>query len=203
MLEPLIALTVLNCIFMFSSTVTTCALWWQYQGHRCCARESARQSRADLKRSKSYSLRTTRKLGKSNFNGNGDVNIVSNSNKNGGRESKKKNDQKKKSKSLRYLAEYQKKGGRKMPLPNRLKAGTLNEKTKMSEASQTLNDTKSTVVMEFSTVQKIMQIVDDSDVNSTRPPFKDIVIQKDTIDGKRDYHVEQNFESNLAAAENP
>lgn len=73
----------------------------------------------------------------------------------------------------------------------------------MSEASQTLNDTKSTVVMEFSTVQKVVQIVDDSDVNSTRPPFKDIVIQKDTIDRKRDYNVEQNFENNLAAAENP
>lgn len=72
----------------------------------------------------------------------------------------------------------------------------------MSEASQTINDTKSTVVMEFSTVQKVVQIVDDSDVNSKRPPFKDI-IQKDTTDRKRDYNVEQNFESNLAAPENP
>lgn len=75
---------------------------------------------------------------------------------------------------------------------------------KMSEASQTINDTKSTVVMEFSTVQKVVQIVDnDSDVNSIRPPFKDIVIQKDTTDRKRDYNVEHNFEGNLTAAENP
>ncbi|XP_070155709.1 uncharacterized protein [Polyergus mexicanus] len=197
MLEPLIALTVLNCIFMFSSTVTTCALWWQYQGHRCCARKTACQSRADLKRSKSYILRTAKKSEKSDFSGNGDVNVVSNSNRNGSRERRNKNGQKKKSKkSLRYLAEYQKKSEGKMPLP--LKTKKLDEKTKMSEASQTLNDTKSTVVMEFSTVQKVVQIVDDSDVNPMRPPFKDIVIQKDTMDRKRDCNVEQNFESNLA-----
>jgi len=73
---------------------------------------------------------------------------------------------------------------------NRLEAKSLDEKTKMSEASQTINDTKSTIVMEFSTVQKVVQIVDDSDVNSTRPPFKDIVIQKDATDKKRDYNVE-------------
>lgn len=87
---------------------------------------------------------------------------------------------------------------------NRLNPRRFDEKTKMSEASQTINDTKSTVVMEFSTVQKVVQIVDnDSDVNSIRPPFKDIVIQKDTTDRKRDYNVEHNFESNLTAAENP
>lgn len=72
----------------------------------------------------------------------------------------------------------------------------------MSEASQTINDTKSTVVMEFSTVQKVVQIVDaDSDVNSTRVPFKEIVIQKDAANKKRDHIVEQNFEATVAATD--
>lgn len=78
----------------------------------------------------------------------------------------------------------------------------VNEKAKMSEASQTINDTKSTVVMEFSTVQKVVQIVDaDSEINSTRAPFKEIVVQKDTADKKRDYNVEQNFKATVAATE--
>ncbi|CAL1673557.1 unnamed protein product [Lasius platythorax] len=172
-------------------------------GHRCCARKTATQPRADLKRSKRYILRTAKKPGKSDFDGYGDVNVVSNSNRNGSRERKSKK-KKRSKKSLRYLAEYQKKSGEKMSLPDRLDARRFDEKMKMSEASQTINDTKSTVVMEFSTVQKVVQIVDnDSDVNSIRPPFKDIVIQKDTTDRKRDYNVEHNFESNLTAAENP
>lgn len=72
----------------------------------------------------------------------------------------------------------------------------------MSEASQTINDTKSTVVMEFSTVQKVVQIVDnDLDINSVRAPFKEIVIQKDIADKKRDYNVEQNFKANIATTD--
>lgn len=71
----------------------------------------------------------------------------------------------------------------------------------MSEASQTINDTKSTVVMEFSTVQKVVQIVDaDSDINS-RAPFKEIVIPKDAANKKRDHIVEQNFEATAAATD--
>lgn len=57
--------------------------------------------------------------------------------------------------------------------------------------------------MEFSTVQKVVQIVDnDSDVNSARAPFKEIVIRKDATNKKYDYNVEQNFAANAAAAEN-
>lgn len=77
------------------------------------------------------------------------------------------------------------------------------KKTRTSEASQTVNDTKSMVVMEFSTVQKVVQILDnDSDVNPVRAPFKEIVIQKDAIDKKYDPNVEQNFASDAAAGEN-
>lgn len=66
----------------------------------------------------------------------------------------------------------------------------------MSEASQTLNDTKSTV-------QKVVQIVDnDSDINSARIPLTDIVIKKDTANKKRSYNIEQNFGTNIATAEN-
>lgn len=79
-----------------------------------------------------------------------------------------------------------------------LEVRKFDEKGKMSEASQTINDTKSTVVMELSTVQKIVQIVDNNPhINSA--PVKEIVIQKDTADKKRDYNVEQNFKANIAA----
>lgn len=80
-------------------------------------------------------------------------------------------------------------------------ATNLGKKSRRSEASQTVNDTKSTVVMEFSTVQKVVQIVD-SDVNSTRGPFQEIVIPKNTTDKKYDYNVEQNFATNVADVEN-
>lgn len=72
----------------------------------------------------------------------------------------------------------------------------------MSEASQTINDAKSTVVMEFSTVQKVVQIVDDSDINSSLAPLKDIVIHKDAVTKKYDRSTERNFETNEAAVEN-
>jgi len=89
-----------------------------------------------------------------------------------------------------------------MHFRDRLEIKKFDEKAKMSEASQTINDTKSTVVMEFSTIQKVVQIVDnDSDINSMRAPFKEIVIQKDIIDKKRDYNIEQNFEANVATTD--
>lgn len=74
----------------------------------------------------------------------------------------------------------------------------------MSEASQTANDTKSTVVMEFSTIQKVVQIVDnDGDANPARVPFKDsIVIHKDATNRKYDCSAEQNFATNVASMEN-
>lgn len=83
-----------------------------------------------------------------------------------------------------------------------LEARKFDEKGRMSEASQTINDTKSTVVMEFSTIQKVVQIIDnDPDINSARAPFKELVIQKDTTDKKRDYNAEQNFEANIAVTD--
>ncbi|XP_077278788.1 uncharacterized protein LOC143906522 [Temnothorax americanus] len=195
MLEPLIVLTMLNCIFMFSSTVTTCALWWQYQGHRCCPRKTDAQQKFDSKRSKSYTLRTAKKRGKSNLDGY--ANFVSKSGTNGSREYRSKKTQKKRSKKG---LEYRKKGGEKISFPDELEIMKLDKKAKMSEASQTINDTKSTIIMEFSTVQKVVQIVDaDSDVNSTQAPFKEIIIQKNTADKKRDHNVEQNFEATVAA----
>ncbi|XP_067209493.1 uncharacterized protein [Linepithema humile] len=193
MLEPLIVLTVLNCIFMFSSTVTTCALWWQYQSQSCCSKRNATQQK-----SKTYTFRPAKKSGKSKFDST-DVNVV---NKNDSHEHKTKRCKKKRSKkSVKYLAEDQEKSGENISLP--LEAKKLEEKRKMSEASQTINDTKSTVVMEFSTVQKVVQIVDnDSDINSARIPLKDIVVKKDTANKKRDYNIEQNFGTNIATAEN-
>lgn len=72
----------------------------------------------------------------------------------------------------------------------------FDEKAKMSEGSQAVNDTKSMIIIEFSTVQKVVQIADnDPDIHSARAPFKEIIIQKDTADKKRDYDVEQNLEA--------
>jgi len=66
----------------------------------------------------------------------------------------------------------------------------------MSEASQTMNDAKSTVVMEFSTVQKVVQLVDDSEINPSRIAFKEVIL-KDTKGAKREDHkTEQIFQSN-------
>ncbi|XP_011165429.1 uncharacterized protein LOC105199853 [Solenopsis invicta] len=195
MLEPLIVLTVVNCIFMFSSTITTCALWWQYQGHRCCPRKNTAQQNFDSKKSKNYTLQNTvKKPGKSNFDGH--ANVVSKSDTvNSSRDHRSERYQKKRSKKS---LEYQNRSGEKI-FQDELEAKKFDKKSKMSEASQTVNDTKSTVVMELSTVQKIVQIVDDnSHINSARAPFKEIVSQKDTADKKRDYNVEQNG-ANVAA----
>jgi len=66
----------------------------------------------------------------------------------------------------------------------------------MSEASQTMNDTKSTVVMEFSTVQKVVQVVDnDSEVNPPRIAFKEVIL-KDMTGKKNDHKTEQIFTNN-------
>lgn len=74
----------------------------------------------------------------------------------------------------------------------------------MSEASQTANDAKSTVVMEFSTVQKIVQIVDnnDCDINPVRPSFKDTVVQRDTADKRYNYNAKRNSATDVPTAEN-
>lgn len=51
----------------------------------------------------------------------------------------------------------------------------LEERARMSEASQTTNDPKSAVVMEYSTVQKIVQILDnDADLIATKMAMKDL-----------------------------
>jgi len=69
-------------------------------------------------------------------------------------------------------------------------------KAQMSEASQTVNDTKSTVVMEFSTVQKVVQVVDnDSEVNPPRIAFKEVIL-KDMTGKKNNHKTEQIFTSN-------
>lgn len=51
----------------------------------------------------------------------------------------------------------------------------LEDRARMSEASQTTNDPKSAVVMEYSTVQKIVQILDnDADLIATKMAMKDL-----------------------------
>ncbi|XP_011702707.1 PREDICTED: uncharacterized protein LOC105458837 isoform X2 [Wasmannia auropunctata] len=174
---------------------------WQYHGHHCCPdnKKTAAQQKFDSKRSKNYTLETAKKLkGKSDFDGY--VNVVSKSGTNGSHEHKSKRSQKKRSKKG---LEYQSRSDQKITFPEGLEVRKFDEKDKfLSAASQTINDTKSTIVMEFSTVQKLVQIVDnDPDINSARAPFKEIVIQKDTADKKHDNNIEQNFEANVTATD--
>ncbi|RLU26092.1 hypothetical protein DMN91_002255 [Ooceraea biroi] len=195
MLEPLIVLTVLNCIFMFSSTVTTCALWWQHQKHRCCAKVDVTQQKSGSKRSKSYTFGAVKKSRKPKINGHVEIKSVNDSPKQKDERSPKRRSKKK----LPYLAEYQKRREEKMLTSSGgLEARRLEEKTKLSEASQTVNDTKSTIVMEFSTVQKVVQIVDnDSEINPPRVSLKDVISRKNTAKNKKcNDNVEQSFVTN-------
>ncbi|XP_014469501.1 PREDICTED: uncharacterized protein LOC106741738 [Dinoponera quadriceps] len=178
-----------------------CRIRWQYQSHHRCPRKKAARQKSDLKRSKSkYTLRTAKKPGQSNA----DINAVNKTNVKIPRERKCQGCQKKRSKkSLEYLTTYERKNGKETSSLNGPNATNFEKNTRTSEASQTVNDAKSTVVMEFSTVQKVVQIVDnDSDVNPARAPFKEIVIQKDTTDKKYDYNVEQNFATDVTTPEN-
>lgn len=73
------------------------------------------------------------------------------------------------------------------------------DKTKMSEASQTTNDTKSAVVMEYSTVQKIVQILDnDNDLVATKMVIKDLN-NRQNIEEKKEPTIEFQLEPQSAS----
>ncbi|XP_076295106.1 uncharacterized protein LOC143216155 [Lasioglossum baleicum] len=203
MLEPLIVLTVLNCFFMFSSTVTTCALWWQYRTHRCCFRrdpasQAAKHTLSKLKSAyaKVSKKNLSEKAKPENSSDNGPLN--GNGNKNGinreksnttvHRDGKSKKKMKAKSNSKNWFRNRSLSGDATASLSETLGSwdvednGRMSEDTarmsedttRMSEASQTGNEAKSAVVMEYSTVQKIVQILDDnSDLNATKMAIRD------------------------------
>ena len=68
-------------------------------------------------------------------------------------------------------------------------------RTRMSEASQTANaDPKSAVVMEYSTVQKIVQIIDnDTDIAATKMAMRD-VSGRQNAEERKDSMIESQFE---------
>ncbi|XP_017752774.1 PREDICTED: uncharacterized protein LOC108545587 [Eufriesea mexicana] len=72
----------------------------------------------------------------------------------------------------------------------------LEDKMRMSEASQTTNDTKSAVVMEYSTVQKIVQILDDTDLVATKMVMKDLN-NKQNLEEKKEPMIELQFEPQI------
>nr|XP_034179969.1 uncharacterized protein LOC117604213 [Osmia lignaria] len=203
MLEPLIVLTVLNCIFMFSSTVTTCALWWQYRNHRCCFKKDS--MRHDLSR-----MKTTCPGRSSKKNGNGrqdsTVNgsdrqdsIVNGSDRRSNstiyRDSKssKRNSKQKSKSNMKYLLQERISSGEEVS--SIYGSRDLEEKTRMSEASQTANEARSAVVMEYSTVQKIVQILDnDVNLSATRMAIREMNPKHHTDEKKVQQILEEKSE---------
>ncbi|XP_076630608.1 uncharacterized protein LOC143346420 [Colletes latitarsis] len=211
MLEPLIVLTVLNCFFMFSSTVTTCALWWQYRSHRCCFKKDPRDTLSKLK--STYASKASKKSGspRQDEAGRGSpkqtekpiVRRKSNSTVN--RETKNRRTSKLKANSnsrhptttINSTSEE-----RVTSMETIGKWDPLEERTRMSEASQTANERKSAVVMEYSTVQKIVQILDnDSDLTATKLAIRDFNAKQTVEEKKPDAKVnEQNSEAVVVLA---
>ncbi|XP_033341349.2 uncharacterized protein LOC117229183 [Megalopta genalis] len=225
MLEPLIVLTVLNCLFMFSSTMTTCALWWQYRTHRCCfrrdpANQAAKHAQSKQKAPYAKVSKRVEKPKHENGNEKGSVNDSVNSSVNGSangngnnrdrsnsvahREGKSRRNSKLNTRSnsknwfrnkshsadpasslsetleiweIQENDRMSEGAGRMSEDAGRMSedTGRMSEETaKMSEASQTGTEAKSAVVMEYSTVQKIVQILDDtSDLDATRIAIRD------------------------------
>ncbi|XP_031842880.1 uncharacterized protein LOC116431498 [Nomia melanderi] len=188
MLEPLIVLTVLNCFFMFSSTVTTCALWWQYRSHRCCfRRDPAGHAFSKMKSTSAKATKKSEKTKPENASENGNGNNREKSSSMMHRDIKSRRSSKQKARSKKLLQEIAKSVDRlssrdtmdSWEIENN--AGISEDNTRMSEdtarmseASQTANEAKSAVVMEYSTVQKIVQILDDTtDLNATKLAIRD------------------------------
>ncbi|XP_078032536.1 uncharacterized protein LOC144467553 [Augochlora pura] len=242
MLEPLIVLTVLNCLFMFSSTMTTCALWWQYRTHRCCFRRdpASQAARHAQPKPRSPYAKVSKRVEKpkretgsekdsvnsaltGSANGNGNDRDRSNSVAHREAKSRRNSKLKTKSNSKNWFGNKSHSADPATSLSETLEiweilengkmsedAGRLSEDTgrmsqetgrmsqdtgrmsqdtgrmsqdtgrtsedaaKMSEASQTGAEAKSAVVMEYSTVQKIVQILDDtSDLDATKIAIRD------------------------------
>ncbi|XP_076166226.1 uncharacterized protein LOC143146101 [Ptiloglossa arizonensis] len=199
MLEPLIVLTVLNCLFMFSSTVTTCALWWQYRSHRCCFKKDTNsQPTRDSPTKMKYSstCKATKKPPGHTRDEDGGCGALkqtvnsgprsleriksssmerSKSNSVISRENKNKRTSKLKTKSNSNLKQASMVSEEQMTSLETIGTWDLENKIRASEASQTFNDGKSAVVMEYSTVQKIVQIIDnDTDLAATKLVIKDL-----------------------------
>ncbi|XP_076677573.1 uncharacterized protein LOC143373851 [Andrena cerasifolii] len=193
MLEPLIVLTVLNCFFMFSSTATTCALWWQYRSHRCCykkdpGQQAARHALSKLK--SSHASKDPKKAcsSKQDNPGNGVDRSKSNSTVN--RDSKSRRRQKRSS-SIKYPVQTESPSEEHENSMDIAGEWQLEERTRMSEASQTGNDVRPAVVMEYSTVQKIVQILDDdADLLTTRMAIKDRQAKQHAEEKKADLDAE-------------
>ncbi|XP_047349743.1 uncharacterized protein LOC124949147 [Vespa velutina] len=210
MLEPLIVLTVLNCLFMFSSTVTTCALWWQYRRHRCYdvrkVPSSRRTCRSHIRKSNSCtSCHVSKKIVQSKVDDRNHVFDSGRSFMNADEQYKKKIlDESKPASKLRYLSDYKKHKDERRIHPftePSIKKKDSAIRKQISEVSDTTNDTKSTVIMEFSTVQKIVQLVDNNgDISMAKVtviPARDI-IEKNK---KFDLDVGNKFEDDIRTVE--
>ncbi|KAK2583871.1 hypothetical protein KPH14_001145 [Odynerus spinipes] len=112
MLESLVVLTIVNCFFMFSSTMTTCTLWWQYRNHRCVKEVSSRHTypKSHAKKSKSStSCHASKKTIKPKADDANKVLGTSKSFTNADERHETKDIEQRKSKNnLRYLAKYRK-----------------------------------------------------------------------------------------------
>ncbi|XP_017886290.1 conserved oligomeric Golgi complex subunit 8-like [Ceratina calcarata] len=201
MLEPLIVLTVLNCFFMFSSTVTTCALWWQYRSHRCCFRRDSTQH--------SVKRNSSRPKSNNNDNNNNDNNDSLTTKRSGNSKHDRVSDRSKsnstvnrendghrcrrnsrqKAKTAKYLVHSKTPSDEPLSSLEIVESWELEDGARMSEASQTGTETKPAVVMEYSTVQKIVQILDDdTDLTATKMVIKDLAARQN-VEEKKEYVI--------------
>ncbi|XP_043519901.1 putative mediator of RNA polymerase II transcription subunit 29 [Frieseomelitta varia] len=202
MLEPLIVLTVLNCFFMFSSTVTTCALWWQYRTHRCCFKKDPLSAKYNLSKSKNNNNNNNNNNNSSkktvHLKHDNGANLVTRSKSNStvNRESKSRRSSKQKSKSnARHQSRSKTPSDERLPSIDMMESWDLENRTRMSEASQTANgDPKSAMVMEYSTMQKIVQIIDnDTDLAATKMAMRDLGGRR-KAEERKDSMIESQFE---------
>ncbi|KAL2712527.1 hypothetical protein V1478_018050 [Vespula squamosa] len=182
---------------------------WQYRNHRCCDIKkvpSRRTYRSHMKKSHSCtSCQVPKKMVQSKVDSMNHAFDTSRCLVNVDEQCKKKDfSEPKPASKLRYLSDYKKhkNAARMYPFTeSSMKNKNPAIKKQISEASHTTNDTKSTVVMEFSTVQKIVQLVDNNgDISMAKVtviPARDI-IEKNKI---FDLEVRNKFDDDVATVD--
>ncbi|XP_011300270.1 uncharacterized protein [Fopius arisanus] len=165
MFEPLLMLTFLNCFFMFSTTVTTCALWLQHKKNHCCtrtAKSSSVKKEQIKKKFKDEILRSKMSLQKLG------AKLAEKK-----RHMSRSREKKPKSESEMQMAESETKSLGVMAQPDQRDTHQQLEPICCGKVTSTEDFTqrghnsasrrsnrKSTVVMEVSTIQKVVQVID-------------------------------------------
>ncbi|CAD1475775.1 unnamed protein product, partial [Heterotrigona itama] len=190
---------------------------WQYRTHRCCFKKDPLSTRYNLSKSKSNNNNNNSSKKTVHLRQDNGANLVARrkSNSTMNREGKSRRSSKQKSRSgARHQSRSKTPSDERLSsifsknFPRNLKANNerahfrdamesweLEDRTRMSEASQTANaDPKSAVVMEYSTVQKIVQILDnDTDICATKMVMRDLSGRQNAEERKASM-IESQFE---------